>query len=157
MILLLTVRLAVRLTVRLAVRLAVLLATRCEVRLSSVGPSAASSFGAVFGFFGSIFFSLISCLQVVRGVDDTQHHSRCLVCHPADTCCVNPPTFGIDDRMSATLDIWESLAAEVDGSVWKPELAAWVEVKRFEARGGLVYGMVANTRDLSYFRLDAVE
>ncbi|HEX3087718.1 MAG TPA: hypothetical protein VHQ23_03625 [Ilumatobacteraceae bacterium] len=59
--------------------------------------------------------------------------------------------------MSATLDIWESLAAEVDGSVWKPELAAWVEVKRFEARGGLVYGMVANTRDLSYFRLDAVE
>jgi hypothetical protein len=32
-----------------------------------------------------------------------------------------------------------------------------VEVKKFEARGGRVYAMVANRRDLVYYRLDASE
>ena len=59
--------------------------------------------------------------------------------------------------MSTTADVWEALAAEVEGRIWQPELAPWVEVKRFEARGGYVYGMVANTRDLVYYRLEAAE
>ncbi len=59
--------------------------------------------------------------------------------------------------MSTTTDVWEALAAEVDGRVWRPELASWVEVKRFEARGGHVYAIVANRRDLVYFRLTAAE
>src|SRR5258708_5908906 len=101
MILLLTLRLTFLPTLRLA--------TRCEVRLSSAGVLSACTFADVAGFFGSIFFSLISCLQGVRGVDDTQHHPRRLVCHPADTGCVNLPTFGAGTRMSTTVDVWEAL------------------------------------------------
>jgi putative peptide zinc metalloprotease protein len=56
-----------------------------------------------------------------------------------------------------TPDIWDSLSAEVEGRTWRPELAPWVEVKQFEARGGRAYAMVANTRDLVYYSLDAEE
>ena len=59
--------------------------------------------------------------------------------------------------MSTTTDVWDSLEAEVEGRTWQPELAPWVEVKRFEARDGYVYAMVANTRDLVYYRLEAAE
>ncbi|HZB40510.1 MAG TPA: hypothetical protein VE487_06080 [Ilumatobacter sp.] len=59
--------------------------------------------------------------------------------------------------MSGVADVWDTLAAEVDGRAWQPELARWVEVKRFEARGGRVYAMVANRRDLVYYRLEASE
>jgi len=54
-------------------------------------------------------------------------------------------------------DVWEALAQEIDGRAWQPELASWVEVKRFEARGGRVYAMVANRRDLVYYRLEEAE
>ena len=59
--------------------------------------------------------------------------------------------------MSAVVDVWEALAADIEGRTWRPELAPWVEIKRFEARGGLVYAMVANRRDLVYYRIDASE
>ena len=62
-----------------------------------------------------------------------------------------------DDKVSATVDVWEAVAAEVEGRAWRPELAPWVEVKRFEARGGRVYAMVANRRDLVYYRLESSE
>ena len=60
----------------------------------------------------------------------------------------------LDDRLSAQADVWESLAAEVEGRTWRPQLAPWVEVKRFEARGGRTYAMVANRRDLVFYRLE---
>jgi putative peptide zinc metalloprotease protein len=63
----------------------------------------------------------------------------------------------LDEQASASPDVWEALEAEVDGRAWRPELAPWVEVKKFEARGGRVYAMVANRRDLIYYRLDASE
>jgi putative peptide zinc metalloprotease protein len=153
----LAVRLAALLTVRLAALLTVRLDERCEERLCSVAPLEDSSFDVLLGFFGSIFLSLTSFLQVDRCVDDTQHHPRPLVCHRGDIPCVNPPTFGLDEPMSTMVDVWDTLAAAIDGRDWRPELAQWVEVKRFEARDGHVYAMVANRRDLVYYRLEEAE
>jgi putative peptide zinc metalloprotease protein len=59
--------------------------------------------------------------------------------------------------MSTTVDVWDALEAAVDGRDWQPELSTWVEVKRFEARDGHGYAMVANTRDLVYYRLEQAE
>jgi len=59
--------------------------------------------------------------------------------------------------MSTTVDVWDGLAAAVEGRDWRPEVAQWVEVKRFEARDGHVYVMVANCRDLVYYRLEETE
>jgi putative peptide zinc metalloprotease protein len=63
----------------------------------------------------------------------------------------------LDEQVSHAPDVWETLAAEVDGRTWRPELGSWVEVRRFEARGGQAYAMVGNRRDLVYYRLDAAE
>jgi putative peptide zinc metalloprotease protein len=63
----------------------------------------------------------------------------------------------VADQASAVADVWGRLAAEVDGRTWRPQLAPWVEVKRFETRGGQAYAMVANRRDLVYYRLDDSE
>ncbi|HEY5422546.1 MAG TPA: hypothetical protein VIK05_03695, partial [Ilumatobacteraceae bacterium] len=149
--------LAMRLEFLLAMRLEFLLAMRLEERLSSVASLEVSSFDDLLGFFGSIFFSLTSFLQVDRCVDDTQHHPRHLVCHRGDIPCVNGPTFDTDAPMSTMVDVWDGLAAAVEGRDWRPEVAQWVEVKRFEARDGHVYAMVANRRDLVYYRLEETE
>lgn len=53
-------------------------------------------------------------------------------------------------------DLWRALAQRVDPIGFRPELAADVEVKRFEMRGGEEV-IVANPRDLIYFRLDEAE
>jgi CRP-like cAMP-binding protein len=63
----------------------------------------------------------------------------------------------LDEQVGAQPDIWESLAAEVDGRHWRPKLAPWVEIKVFEARAGRAYAMVANGRDLIYYGLDTDE
>ena len=63
----------------------------------------------------------------------------------------------LDEQVSDAPDVWARLAAEVEGRHWRPELAPWVEVREFEARGGRRYAMVANQRDLVYYRLDAAE
>jgi putative peptide zinc metalloprotease protein len=63
----------------------------------------------------------------------------------------------LDEQVGPAPDIWDSLAGEVEGRTWRPELAPWVEVKDFEARGGRVYAMVANSRDLVYYSLDGDE
>src|SRR4029078_6429152 len=128
--------LAMRLEFLLAMRLEFLLAMRLEERLSSVASLEGSSFDDLLGSFGSIFFSLTSFLQVDRCVDDTQHHPRRLVCHRGDIPCVNGPTFDADSPMSTRVDVWAGLAAAVEGRDWRPEVAQWVEVKRFEARDG---------------------
>jgi putative peptide zinc metalloprotease protein len=64
---------------------------------------------------------------------------------------------GVLDEVSAQPDIWDSLAAQVEGRHWRPKLAPWVEIKVFEARGGREYAMIANGRDLIYYSLDADE
>src|SRR4051794_28452095 len=109
-------------------RLTVRPARRCVVRLSSVALLSASTFGDLLGSFGTIFLSLIWCLQLGSGVGDTQHHFFLPVCHPGDTGCVNQATFAIDGTMSTTADIWEALASAVEGTAWRPELAPWVEI-----------------------------
>src|SRR4051794_17449696 len=62
-----------------------------------------------------------------------------------------------DHRQSVDTDLWEVLAAQVEGRAWRPQLAPWVEVKRFEARGSRMYAMAGNRRDLVYYRLDGDE
>jgi len=62
-----------------------------------------------------------------------------------------------DNGTGSDIDVWEALAARVEGREWRPELAPWVEVSRFEDRGGRTYAMVGNRRDLVYYRLETVE
>jgi CRP-like cAMP-binding protein len=63
-----------------------------------------------------------------------------------------------EDRVvSSAVDVWAELAGRLDPGGFRPELGAWVETRAFEARGGRDYVMVANSRDLVYYRLEPAE
>ncbi len=54
-------------------------------------------------------------------------------------------------------DLWTAVAGRLDPAGLRPEVAGWVETRVFDARGGRDYVMVANTRDLVYYRLEPAE
>ncbi len=55
------------------------------------------------------------------------------------------------------LNLWEVVGERVDDARSRPRVGEWVEVAAFDARGGRDYVMVANRRDLTYFRLEPDE
>jgi CRP-like cAMP-binding protein len=62
-----------------------------------------------------------------------------------------------DGAVTVTAGVWAALGERVDVASWRPELGWWVEVNQLEARGGRGSVMVANRRDLVYYRLEPVE
>jgi putative peptide zinc metalloprotease protein len=59
--------------------------------------------------------------------------------------------------VTATAGVWAALGERLDVARWRPELGWWVETNVREARGGRGSVMVANRRDLVYYRLEAIE
>ncbi len=59
------------------------------------------------------------------------------------------------DRPSASgaPDAYAALDARLDPAALMPQVGDWVEVREFDARGGRDYVMIANQRDLVYYRL----
>lgn len=54
-------------------------------------------------------------------------------------------------------DVWANLTRSLDPAELRPQMGEWVQTRRFEARGGRDHVMVANTRDLIYYRLEPAE
>src|SRR5260370_39663173 len=53
--------------------------------------------------------------------------------------------------------VWAMLAERTDASRWRPQLADDVETAEFAVAGGGAYVMVANPRDLVYYRFTPEE
>jgi putative peptide zinc metalloprotease protein len=55
------------------------------------------------------------------------------------------------------LDTWEALSEHLDVARVRPRLGSWVEVRRFDLPRNQSYVMVANTRELLYYRFSPSE
>ncbi|HUP85797.1 MAG TPA: cyclic nucleotide-binding domain-containing protein [Acidimicrobiales bacterium] len=53
--------------------------------------------------------------------------------------------------------VWEALDRALDPLAWRPQLAGHVELKDFRVRRGTDYTIIANRRDMVYYRLDPAE
>jgi len=58
---------------------------------------------------------------------------------------------------ATTIDLWAALEQRVDPNELRPEVGDWVETQTLGARGGHDSVMVANTRQLVYYRLAPAE
>ena len=61
------------------------------------------------------------------------------------------------DIAAVAMDVWHALGTRLEITDLRPEVGDWVEVAHFDARGGRDYVMVANRKDLTYYRLEPAE
>ena len=67
-----------------------------------------------------------------------------------------PPRM-VRPRRGARVRVWDALDRALDPLEWRPRLADHVELKDFALRGGSGYTIIANRRDMIYYRLEPAE